>query len=593
MFYSPDLLSKTGPLAKIWLSANLERKLNKSNILQANIENSVNAIVDQGQAPMALRLSGQLLLGVVRIYSRKARYLMDDCNEALIKIKLAFRPGNLDLDMATVNPDIAAPNTLMADTLVGDIPGIPMLDESLFAGGKPFDINFTLPANDPLNWSSQAISSPSIEIGRRAIEEPQSQLLEDDLGLDIDLSYDSVEPSIEAGRRAMPDKGGREDSVLDDGGKLAEDDLDLDLGLNDDDPPSMHDSVEPSAPPEDRMDLDLLPEESLLNEHNNAEERRSQRDSLSPLSSTRSSVVRDIDATFLTAGTEDPGVIQARQPATKRRKVLPVDQQTELKQSEVKQMQLDRSAILKAPSMLPKDPVLLALMEMQQKGLFVSNIMGDGRSRGWAPELRGILSIEVVRRNAGMKRKRQDNEAEKALMPRIELPDDGEENIEQNGQTSIDDQGGMPSYDDDDPSAGNNMNDTFDDTTIPLVHPEDQGPISQGTQHAVHLLREHFGGNEDIQTSQVTSPGSQRRNNVLFQDMFPEQSTSKADATKMFFEVLVLATKDAIKIDQPENDLGGPIKIRAKRGLWGSWAEEKAGGEAFKSTGTQMTQPVA
>lgn len=37
---------------------------------------------------MALRLSGQLLLGVVRIYSRKAKYLLDDCNEAIVKIKL-------------------------------------------------------------------------------------------------------------------------------------------------------------------------------------------------------------------------------------------------------------------------------------------------------------------------------------------------------------------------------------------------------------------------------------------------------------------------------------------------------------------------
>ena len=88
MFYSETLLSKTGPLARVWLSANLERKLSKSHILQSDIESSVTAIVDQGQAPMALRLSGQLLLGVVRIYSRKARYLLDDCNEALMKIKM-------------------------------------------------------------------------------------------------------------------------------------------------------------------------------------------------------------------------------------------------------------------------------------------------------------------------------------------------------------------------------------------------------------------------------------------------------------------------------------------------------------------------
>lgn len=43
---------------------------------------------------MALRLSGQLLLGVVRIYSRKAKYLLDDCNEALLKIKMvSFNPS--------------------------------------------------------------------------------------------------------------------------------------------------------------------------------------------------------------------------------------------------------------------------------------------------------------------------------------------------------------------------------------------------------------------------------------------------------------------------------------------------------------------
>lgn len=42
---------------------------------------------------MALRTSGHLLLGVVRIYHRKAKYLLADCNEAFIKIKMAFRPG--------------------------------------------------------------------------------------------------------------------------------------------------------------------------------------------------------------------------------------------------------------------------------------------------------------------------------------------------------------------------------------------------------------------------------------------------------------------------------------------------------------------
>lgn len=88
MFYSETLLQKTGPLARVWLSANLERKLSKQHILQSNLTESVEQIITPSQAPMALRLTGQLLLGVVRIYSRKARYLLDDCNEALMKIKM-------------------------------------------------------------------------------------------------------------------------------------------------------------------------------------------------------------------------------------------------------------------------------------------------------------------------------------------------------------------------------------------------------------------------------------------------------------------------------------------------------------------------
>ena len=120
----------------------------------------------------------------------------------------------------------------------------------------------------------------------------------------------------------------------------------------------------------------------------------------------------------------------------------------------------------------------------------------------------------------------------------------------------------------------------FDDTTIPLVHPADSGPISVGTQHAVHLLREVFGGAPDAE-----SPASQNRKSVLLQELIPEATTSKADATKMFFETLVLATKDAIKVDQQSNDLGLPIRVRAKRGLWGSWAEP--------STQAETAQEVA
>ncbi len=37
---------------------------------------------------LALRLTGHLLLGLSRIYSRKVGYLLTDCSDALVKIKM-------------------------------------------------------------------------------------------------------------------------------------------------------------------------------------------------------------------------------------------------------------------------------------------------------------------------------------------------------------------------------------------------------------------------------------------------------------------------------------------------------------------------
>ncbi|XP_068623261.1 double-strand-break repair protein rad21 homolog isoform X2 [Battus philenor] len=96
MFYAHFVLAKKGPLAKIWLAAHWDKKLTKAHVFETNIEKSVDGIL-KPKVKMALRTSGHLLLGVVRIYSRKAKYLLQDCNEAFVKIKMAFRPGMVDL----------------------------------------------------------------------------------------------------------------------------------------------------------------------------------------------------------------------------------------------------------------------------------------------------------------------------------------------------------------------------------------------------------------------------------------------------------------------------------------------------------------
>ncbi|KAH6821803.1 sister chromatid cohesion 1 protein 4 [Perilla frutescens var. hirtella] len=96
MFYSQFILAKKGPLGTIWIAAHLERELRKNQVADTDIGVSVDSILFP-DVPIALRLSSHLLLGVVRIYNRKVNYLFDDCSEALLKVKQAFRSTAVDL----------------------------------------------------------------------------------------------------------------------------------------------------------------------------------------------------------------------------------------------------------------------------------------------------------------------------------------------------------------------------------------------------------------------------------------------------------------------------------------------------------------
>ncbi|PSK56931.1 hypothetical protein B9Z65_6555 [Elsinoe australis] len=556
MFYSETLLQKTGPLAKVWLAANVERKLTKGDCLKQNISKDVRNIVNDDQAPLALRLTSHLLLGVVRIYSRKARYLLDDCNEALIKIKLAFRPGNVDLPSTQshiANPAaINLPDTLTELDLMAAAPD---LDELLFGPGPG------LGAGDQteFDWGTSQILPQSVEESQSA---SQAMPLED-LDLGIDIGMDTTAPSIEVGRRQETP---RRDNTL------FEDDLGLDLGLGDTTLGPQFGDDQP-LPADDFAMGDMST--AKRNEEALAAAERRERESLSPLSDIGDQQAAELERTFQLQQEEeeeeaDETQIQAQQ-RQKRRKVLQNDTATELGNSQIKAQQEDRSKILKQPSFLPRDPVLLSLMNMQRSGGLVSSILGDGQLRGWAPELRGIMSIELIRRSGDLKRKRgiaapPSPAVEQGLSPppMDDVPQLEEELPQEEQQPSFDDDGfALPQ------SPGGPG---FDETTIPAVHPAESGPVSLATKHTVHLLRERFSTSDD--PNEAPSPNTRKSQSVLFTELCPERRTTKQDATKLFFETLVLATKDAIKVEQkPEDGVGAPLRIRAKRGLWGQWAE--------------------
>lgn len=578
MFYSEALLSKTGPLARIWLSANFgERKVPKKDVLHQNIGEGVSAIMDQAQAPLALRLNGHLLLGVVKIYSRKTRYLLDDCNEAILKIKMAFRPGNVDLptnQSHTANPaSLTLPDVLTELDLLAPLP-----DPSLLDNHADFSLSQRLMNSvdrsragsleasrlDDSGFGDEFLTPRSrrereIEFGRDA---PPSRNLRDDFDdtlrpgegedLELDIDFEEAVPEPGPDTSVLPGMLDQDNDLV-----LGGLDDDLDLRINDDDDQT-------AAIPDRHTSLPIAERDENTNEN--------------------STTLYEPEPE---AELEEESVHQAQR--AKRRKVLQADADTEMHSAQIKQQQIDRSKILKPASFLPKDPMLLALMDMQRTGGFVSSILGDGRSRGWAPELRGILSLEVVRKSS-MKRKRADagrpvQQSPQSRELQIQYQDEdlpplpGSDGFAAADITLGDDNGlvlpsgGLNPLDGD--AADGELDQTFgfDQTEVPLLHPDESGPVSLGTKHAVHLLREKFGAEAE------TSPSKRQKSSILFQDLLPQRSTTKADATKMFFEVLVLATKDAVKVEQQADELGGPLRIRARRGLWGSWAETSAGGE--------------
>uniref|UniRef100_A0A0D9WKA1 Rad21/Rec8-like protein N-terminal domain-containing protein n=1 Tax=Leersia perrieri TaxID=77586 RepID=A0A0D9WKA1_9ORYZ len=90
MFYSHQLLARKAPLGQIWMAATLHAKINRKRLEKLDIIKICEEILNPS-VPMALRLSGILMGGVVIVYERKVKVLYDDVSRLLIEINEAWR----------------------------------------------------------------------------------------------------------------------------------------------------------------------------------------------------------------------------------------------------------------------------------------------------------------------------------------------------------------------------------------------------------------------------------------------------------------------------------------------------------------------
>lgn len=232
--YSDHLLSKQGPLAHVWLAANYDKKLSKQQLLNTNIVKSSNIIsthpisyqssqVSTGESngdgkTITLRLSGQLLLGIVRIYSRKTKYLLDDANDILYKLKNSFKYANggvvLGLDMAKSLVNLAPQQTIVSNvasiTLTDQVADFDLLyQDDLNLDDVQGDANANTLFSQVSGVNSLHDSSfnydQSIEMARVNDSTMNNTNNDDDLELDFELGNemdDTFDQSIEVGRNA-------------------------------------------------------------------------------------------------------------------------------------------------------------------------------------------------------------------------------------------------------------------------------------------------------------------------------------------------------------------------------------------------------
>lgn len=208
------ILASQGPLAIVWLASNYDKKLSKQQFLNTDIISS-SSLISQKQLPgesagtITLRLSSQLLLGIVRIYLRKTKYLLDDVHEALYKLKNSFKYAS----GASLGPSITSVVNLLPQKTTLSNPSRIQLQDQVTDLELFYQEDLVL--DDAPHITADVFGTTEfdhlVEVGRHT-----DAAADFDLDLDFDLEGETtVDPSIEEGRDALVALPEADQSLLD------------------------------------------------------------------------------------------------------------------------------------------------------------------------------------------------------------------------------------------------------------------------------------------------------------------------------------------------------------------------------------------
>ncbi|KAF9765921.1 hypothetical protein IL306_001723 [Fusarium sp. DS 682] len=132
MFYSHEILSNTQHgVATIWLVATVgksnQKRLTRKAIQRVNVPKACETIIDPG-APLALRLQGNLLYGVSRVYAQQCHYMLSDAEKTQSDMMTFFRAMNTSETDPNAGKAKRHQITLQDDPAFDPLSTIPKLD---------------------------------------------------------------------------------------------------------------------------------------------------------------------------------------------------------------------------------------------------------------------------------------------------------------------------------------------------------------------------------------------------------------------------------------------------------------------------------
>ena len=628
MSASNTLLYGNSPLACAWLASSLEKKLSKRQYLNTSITDSTRAIeqssdyvnsvsnpslvptsnsdvqlqflsqnhggsgndVKKEHEPMTLRISGQLLYGVVKIYSRKTRYLFEEVSLALIRLKSAF----------TITKSITVP---IEQTIISSLDSITLKDTvteaNVLYDAETFDIGkvFGLTGSSTRttqSWENSNGDEPvedgfsmgDISVGRNNGHDSDvtgnatgtdifvPNFEQEDVAADYDVGNDSIDALARRAQVPVDDLEGADEFEL----PL---DLDFKQPLQETEAAEVAGISEFQLSAVDNMDLEFTVDDT----NNDFDDPRIRNDTVENIiTHNYANEAEENDESSENEDVDPPATKKRGRNAKKRiynykitdvvrtqRKRLVVDINYEISTDKLKRNQREY------PGQLRK------LQIQDPKNMGIEKVCDSVVQELQPPFLITIgSSWKSIKRRRLLSYANIDGEyVDDELLQQIEVDDDLAQNLEQQFPHNDD----VPEFSVFEESTGTNRDATqiedppdFEDNEGQQTNPEKELVEEQEVLEAKDdeenfdaYLDSQVKSKSTIEVAQVLRNKFEVHKDSAFQfddvvEACKLSENKKSSATRAFFELLVLGSGNAVKLEQ--NRLFGEITVEAKQGLY-------------------------